>query len=128
MNFDLPELTLEVIQHEVVLAYLEYALDGSLEPVIYAVPGLHTGDNYYVKSWMNEAEYHMKALKWDALVGDYVAFLGATNPIRARIIIIHETEPETTSYTGETVLDNMRNAGVDTTNYNEVVTYLGVVK
>jgi hypothetical protein len=132
MDLNLAALTQDVMDQDVVLAYLGYPIDGVANAVYYEVPGLHQASQYYVQSWLNVGVFHMKAQVWNNTTQSYVTYITPSQVSSAKIMIIESTNVTTVSGNGrvispkQAVLNELENAGVDVSNYLDVCAFYGI--
>jgi len=116
INLDIAEFTQSVIDNDVILWYLKV---GTLS---YPIPGSGPNANYVVRTYAQVGTTRLNFHNWDGT--GYSIDAGDIDMVK--IIIIESTNTTAKSSGKQNVFNELKTAGVDVNNYNEVMDYYGL--
>jgi hypothetical protein len=119
ISLTVPEITQDVFDNGAVLGYVKFA---NINSIFYPVPGgvFPSIPSFVIRTFIEVGAYELRAVEWDGTTH------GTPENIEEVKLIIIESSSTIAKSSKINVQDQLKNAGVDINNYNEVMDYYGL--
>jgi len=113
---NITEITQSVLDNDVLLSYMQ--VDNSY----YSIPGVGFGGDYVVRTFAQVGRFFLGFFNWNGT--SYSISAGDVDMVK--LIIIESSSTTAKSPSKQNVFNELKAAGVDINNYNEVMDYYGL--
>jgi len=119
INLTAPEITQNTFDNGAVLGYVKFA---NVNSIFYPVPGgvFPSAPSFVIRTYIEVGQYQLRAVEWDGTPH------AAPESIEEVKLIIIESSSTIAKSSKINIQDQLKNAGVDINNYNEVMDYYGL--